>query len=126
MDETYSSLEELLDDTLDADQGGSLFQKSSYYDMNDYIDFVNKTDHDEMFTIFNANARSFLKHQYEFIAFLDAINTGCKFSFDVLSFDETWLNDPIQDAVKYLFDLQGKVDIDYCGEIISQGFQVLS
>ena len=33
-------------------------------------------------------------------------------------------NDPIQDAVKYLFDLHGKVDIDYCGEIISQGFQV--
>ena len=32
-------------------------------------------------------------------------------------------NDPIQDAVKYLFDLHGKVDIDYCGEIISQGFQ---
>ena len=32
-------------------------------------------------------------------------------------------NDPIQDAVKYLFDLHGKVDIDYCGEIISHGFQ---
>ena len=34
-------------------------------------------------------------------------------------------NDPIQDAVKYLFDLHGKVNIDYCGEIISQEFQIL-
>ena len=85
---------DLIDDDDDAFNGEihKLFSKSSYYSIEQFKTLVSGIPKNSL-SILNTNARSFLKHKCEYELLMTDIYSENKFYFDILTFEETWLDD---------------------------------
>ena len=80
---------------VDDDEVSPLIVKSNYYDIDDFNKLTKKFEIDNNISILNINARSLIKHFNELTAILNDISI----SFDVITVEETWLNDILQPLV---------------------------
>ena len=80
---------------IDHDEISPQITKSSYYDIDEFNDFSKKVDHDNSISVLNINARSLVKHITELSVILDEFLV----SFDVITVEETWLNDVLKPLV---------------------------
>ena len=80
---------------IDNDEISPQIVKSNYYDIDEFNELSKKINHDNSISVLNINARSLVKHMNELTAILDDFNV----SFDIITVEETWLNDLLQPLV---------------------------
>ena len=85
----------------DDDVGVSLISKSKYYNIDSLKSVLTSESQTSHLTIFNTNARSLLKHQNEFHSLFDSLVDEKNFSFDIITFCETWLDDSTQNLIEF-------------------------
>ena len=84
---------------IENDEISPLIVQSTYYDTDEFNEFAKKFNHNNNISILNINARSLVKHINELTVILNEFPIG----FDVITVEETWLND----ALKPLVNLDG-------------------
>ena len=84
---------------IDNDDISSRVTKSTYYDIEEFNDFTKEINLDNTISVLNINARSLVKHINELTVILEEIFV----KFDVITIEETWLDD----LLKPLVDLSG-------------------
>lgn len=75
-----------------------IFTPSAYYDYDQFVD-LSKNINKSMFTVLNTNARSLVKNMSNYEIFLDRLKQDGNFIFDALTFEESWLNNDLEDLV---------------------------
>ena len=83
------------DPLTDNDEISPRVTKSLYYDIPDFNDLSKNINLDNHISILNINARSLLKHINELSAILEEFIV----QFDVITVEETWLNDLLKPLV---------------------------
>jgi hypothetical protein len=81
------------------DRNDFTLKNSLYYDQEEFSQLVSPQDSEKFLSIMNTNARSLVKHSSEYKVFLEMIQQSANFSFDVISFCETWLNESLEELV---------------------------
>ena len=79
-----------------------IITKSRYYELDDLNTLMESVDNITHLSVLNINARSLVKHHFE----LSAILSELPFLFDVITVEETWLNDllkPLVEMENYTF-----------------------
>ena len=90
-----------LGDIMASDDDHSLVQHTKYHDTDSFIQLIQSTNLNTKLSIFNSNARSLTKHKPDFDLLFDTLSHTKNFSFDVLTFDETWLNDDLASLLMF-------------------------
>ena len=93
LDQTNAWLEEFNSD----ERNSNLFVPSYYYNVSQFNDLVH-TFASSKLSILNTNARSLPKHKSDYDVFLNQITN---FQFDILTFEETWLDDSLCDLIQF-------------------------
>ena len=90
-----------LNDILSEEEQNNANQ-SIYYDIQSFQNLITETTNlKDKLTLFNANARSLIKHKSEFELFLSSLSENTNFEFDILSFTETWINSDLETLVNF-------------------------
>ena len=98
-DPDVTPLEEVLHVDHSHEENDECIFGSQYYDLDTFKNLVRRTNFKNHISILNANARSLQAHLDQYSALLHYIHDGTDFQFDVLTFEETWLNDNITPMV---------------------------
>ena len=80
----------------DENERTPLVTRSRYYETDDLVGLMNTIDENTHLSILNVNARSLIKHFHEFCSILSAF----PYLFDVITIEESWLNDILQPLVQ--------------------------
>lgn len=94
-DQTITWLENFNDDHVENSR--PMFSPSHYYDIDKFNELTESLS-SKTFSILNTNARSLPKHKTEYEVLMNNI---INFHFDVLTFEETWLDENLCDYVKF-------------------------
>ena len=90
-----------LNDILSEEEQNNTDQ-SMYYDIQSFQHLITEnTNPKDKLTLFNANARSLIKHKSDFELFLSSLSENTNFEFDILSFTETWANSDLETLVNF-------------------------
>ena len=73
-----------------------LITKSRYYEIDELASVMKSIDENSHLSILNLNARSLIKHFYEFCSILSAF----PYMPDILTIEESWINDMLQPLVQ--------------------------
>jgi hypothetical protein len=88
-DQMNSLLEVYTDDRQNFDLPS--LKKSEYYDLSSFMDTVDARS--TSLSLLNTNARSFLRNKHSFDILFELLESEGKFIFDIISLEETWLDD---------------------------------
>lgn len=75
-----------------------LLTNSKYYNIETFCEVAKNINNDTA-TIFNANARSLVKNFSAYKSLFHSFNDSCDFTFDVITFTETWANEDLEDLL---------------------------
>jgi exonuclease III len=81
--------------------GNSLFTPSEYYDIVAFHKLLQTVNTTNNFSIFNSNARSLVKHKTDYNILFDTLSETNGFSFDMLTFTESWLNADLENLAQF-------------------------
>ena len=73
---------------------------SSYFDTGQFGDYV-KSNKPSDISIFNNNSRSLLKNKSQYDIIFALLKQKYHFEFDIITFDETWLCNELEDLVTF-------------------------
>ena len=77
----------------------NLFHNSHYYNSDTFSNVLKDKNPHEYLTLFNTNSRSLLKHKPEYEVLFQALNTHQNFTFDLISFTESWLDEELEKLI---------------------------
>jgi site-specific DNA-adenine methylase len=75
------------------------FSSSQYYDAYELNGLLSQVKTKEYLSIMNTNARSLPRHISDYQLFLEALYEKSLFEFDLITFDETWLNNDLEQII---------------------------
>ena len=79
-----------------------VFPNSKYYNLDSFHNLVKQIENiNHQFTVLNCNARSLVAHKSDYELLLGTLGEVKDFTFDVLSFTETWLDESLENLVKF-------------------------
>ena len=81
---------------LDCDEENALITQSHYYDFDDFSQIMQSTDPQSSLSILNLNCRSLIKNFNELYVTLASLPN----EFGVITMEETWLDDDLENLVK--------------------------
>ena len=81
---------------LDCDEENALITQSHYYDFDDFSQLMQSTDPQSSLSILNLNCRSLIKNFNELYVTLASLPN----EFGVITMEETWLDDDLENLVK--------------------------
>ena len=92
----------LLDDLYkgDADENRTV-TSSKYYSIEQFGQLLNIYNNKDFISIFNSNSRSLPKNKQSYELLFDILRSNHQFSFDIVTFDETWLNENLEELVNF-------------------------
>ena len=86
----------MLTDCLETyDDYNSLIKPTGYFDMTQFGNHM-KSLNGPNISIFNTNSRSLVKNHSQYEILFESLKHSHDFEFDIISFDETWLNSELQ------------------------------
>jgi uncharacterized protein YozE (UPF0346 family) len=83
------------------DEDDTLVQSSKYYTIDSFQDFIQSKNLKSKLSIFNNNSRSLIKHKSDYDNLFDALSKTNNFTFDILTFNETWLDNSLANLVQF-------------------------
>lgn len=90
-----------LTDVISDDTDCSLIKPSKYYSFDSFLNLIDTNNLKTKFSIFNSNARSLLKHKADFDLLFDSLLHTKNFAFDIITFNETWLNTDLENLAYF-------------------------
>ena len=74
---------------------------SCYLDAENFGELTKTIKHGNCLSIMNTNARSLVKNKANYDLLFECIRSEYNFQFDILTFDETWLNSELEQLVTF-------------------------
>ena len=85
----------------DQAESDNLINSSKYFEIPELVELTKKMAYENHLSIFNTNSRSLLKNKANYDLLFEYLKCNSNFQFDILTFDETWLNSDLEELVTF-------------------------